>query len=453
MIKVFAFIVFLIFEGCVWGGNEPKCPGWKVGVAKTVITPDEPMWMAGYAFRTKPAEGTLHDLWAKALYLEDAFGNQALLVTTDLLGFPKAVSDRIRDNLWEKLGLSRSQIILNSSHTHSGPVLTGALSNIYPPFADREKVKTYTGWLIDQITEVCEKAREKEEPVTIYAQNGVVRFQVNRRNNREAKLTDLTELNGPNDFSVPVLKIEDTKGRVKAIVFGYACHPTVLNGYNWSGDYPGFAQIELEKKYKRATALFFQGGGGDQNPLPRHSVPLAKQYGEELASAVARVMEEDILELMPDLTTAYTEINLELNDLLTEAQLIEFKNGVEGYQKVWAESMLEKIRRDEAPGTSYPFPVQLWQMGDQVIVSLGGELLISYSIKLKKLLGSSLFVMGYSNDVMAYIPDEKVLMEGGYEGETSHMVYGMPSTWKPGIEEKIIGEVLKQVKLIRSSSE
>ncbi len=45
--------------------------GWKAGVASTVITPDESMWMAGYAARTKPSEGKIHDLYAKVLALED----------------------------------------------------------------------------------------------------------------------------------------------------------------------------------------------------------------------------------------------------------------------------------------------------------------------------------------------------------------------------------------------
>jgi hypothetical protein len=76
------------------------------------------------------------------------------------------------------------------------------------------------------------------------------------------------------------LKITDLKGKLKSIVFGYSCHPTVLDGYNWSGDYPGFAQLNLEETYKGATAMFFQGGGADQNPMPRRTEPLARQYGK-----------------------------------------------------------------------------------------------------------------------------------------------------------------------------
>lgn len=38
---------------------------WRAGTATAVITPDEPMRMAGYGAREEPAEGTLQDLHAK----------------------------------------------------------------------------------------------------------------------------------------------------------------------------------------------------------------------------------------------------------------------------------------------------------------------------------------------------------------------------------------------------
>ena len=57
--------------------------------------------------------------------------------------------------------------------------------------------------------------------------------------------------------------------------------------------------------------------------------------------------------------------------------------------------------------------------------------------------GQDTFVMGYANDEMAYIPSEVVLEEGGYEGDTSQKVYGMPAKWEKGIQEKILSEFRK----------
>ena len=438
------FLILTFFSADAFEDINRSTAGWKAGVARVVITPEHSMWLAGYAVRNRPAEGTLHDLWAKALAIEDAEGERAVLITTDLLGLPKNISDHIRDRLEEKFELSRDQIILNSSHTHSGPVLKNALTDNYP--LDPYQLKTigyYSDKLASRIVAIVGEAFQSMEPVHIYAQNGVTRFQVNRRNNNESILIRQTELKGPNDHAVPVIKVVNKTGDLKAVAFGYACHPTVLNSYKWSGDYPGYAQIELEKSHPGVTALFFQGAGGDQNPLPRRSAALARQYGQELASAVERVLAEDMRELSPQLSTTYSEIELPLNSPPTKDELLQIVQNSSDYQKHWAANMLEKTGRGESLITSYPYPLQVWQIGDQLIMSLGGEIVIEYSIVLKQIFGQDIFVLGYSNDVMAYIPSATILGEGGYEGATSQMVYGLPGTWKSNIEMLIIREIVR----------
>ncbi|MFC5408240.1 neutral/alkaline non-lysosomal ceramidase N-terminal domain-containing protein [Larkinella bovis] len=417
---------------------------WKAGVARMVITPKEPQWMAGYAARTHASEGTLHDLWAKALALEDERGQKAVLVTTDLLGFPKALSDRIRTRLNQQAGLTKAQILLNSSHTHSGPVLASALYDIYPLDVDeRAKIDRYTRQLEDQIVALVSQALQKMEPVQLFAQNGVTRFQVNRRNNSEGNLREQTDLNGPNDYAVPVIKVVNAAGKLKALAFGYACHPTVLDQYQWSGDYVGFAQLELEKAHPGVTALFFQGAAGDQNPIPRRTIPLARQYGRELAAAVDRVLDEPMRPLPAQLRTAYSEIELPLAPPPAQSELIKMSQGAEGYPKRWASRMLAEKEQGQPVRSSYPYPLQVWQLGNQAVFSFGGELVIDYAIACKKQFGPDVFVLGYSNDVMGYIPSPVILQEGGYEGATSQMVYGLPSVWAPGIFDRIQQEVSK----------
>lgn len=422
-------------------------PGWKAGVARVVITPKKSMWLAGYGGRNRPSEGTLHDLWAKALAVEDANGKKAVLVTTDLLGIPKNLSDRIRERLSKEFNLSKAQVILNSSHTHTGPALQSSLPDVYPLNASQqEDVVSYTNWVEDKIVNLVGEALSSMEPVQLFAENGVTRFQVNRRNNDESTLDQQAELNGPNDYAVPVIKVVNGAGNLVAIAFGYACHPTVLNGYQWSGDYAGFAQIELEKKYPHAAALFFQGAGGDQNPLPRRTVPLAQQYGETLAAAVERVLSEEMRPLAARLATAYSEVELSLGTLPTKQELLKTAEESSGSNKRWATRLLNQLDRGDSLMHSYPYPVQVWQLGDQLIFSLGGELVIEYAIKLKEIYGQSIFVLGYSNDVMSYIPSARILLEGGYEGERSQKTYGLPASWAPDIEIKILNGFMALIK-------
>lgn len=281
-------------------------------------------------------------------------------------------------------------------------------------------------------------------PARIYADNGVVRFQVNRRNNNSGTLSSQTDLNGPNDYAVPVLQVRQTSGELIAAAFGYACHPTVLNSYTWSGDYPGFAQLALEERYPQASALFFQGCGADQNPLPRRSESLARQYGLELEAAVDRVIRDHSEPLPSDLRTGYSEIELSFSRPPTEETLKKIAaNTSTPYQQKWAEQMLDKLHKGELIPASYPYPVQIWKLGSQPIIALGGEVVIDYAIQLKRIFGQEVFVMGYCNDVMGYIPSARILREGGYEGAVAQIVFNLPGTWKADLETKIIHEVLQ----------
>ncbi len=443
ILALFLCVNFQSLEKVIWDHDE-KITEWKAGVAKVNITPEESMWMAGYASRNRPSEGTLHDIWVKALAFEDANGKRAVLVTTDIIRFPKEMSDRIRDRVEDVYGLSRAQIILNSSHTHTGPEVDASRFQFRLDSDQLRRIEHYAEKLESQIFTAIDEAFQALEPARIYTENGVARFAVNRRNNQEATLYRQSELAGPSDHAVPVIKVEDMSGDLIAIAFGYACHPTVLNFYKWSGDYPGFAQLELEKAYPGVTALFFQGAGGDQNPLPRRSVELAEQYGRALAVAVQRVLEEDMRPLSASLSTAYSEVNLKFaepsptkEDLLA---ILDESSGYPDWQKHSAQVLHNQLERGESLITSYPYPVQVWHLGDQPVVALGGELLVDYAVQLKQIFGDHTFVLGYSNDVMGYLPSARVIVEGGYEGSRSP-VFTTP--WSSDIEVKIIHEVIK----------
>jgi neutral ceramidase len=443
---MFFFLILTLTFFSTFASDNPETPkpGWKAGVARTVITPGQSMWMAGFASRNHASEGTMHDLFAKALILEDEKGQRAVIITSDLLGFPKGISDRIRDRIQSKYGLSRAQVLLSSSHTHSGPVLQNALYDVYPlDNKELEKIDQYSKKLEDQLLNLVGKAIEMLKPAKVFALNGVTRFQVNRRTNAEPSLIQQYGLNGPNDYAVPVIKVENESGELMAIAFGYACHPTVLSIYKWSGDYAGFAQLELEKAHPGVTAMFFQGAGSDMNALPRNTVELAQQYGKELASAVERTLTDTMKILNPLLTTSYSEVELELNIAPTDKELIKIAESSSAYQKRWALRMLEKKKKGEPFMASYPYPVQVWRLGEQTMINLGGELVVDYSIQLKRIFGQNIFVLGYCNDVMSYIPSVRVLREGGYEGASAQAVYGLHGSWKASIEVSVLSEVLK----------
>jgi hypothetical protein len=439
-------ISFLSLNTSASGYLQKNTNNWKAGVARIDITPVEPMWMSGYAGRDHACSEKLHTLWVKALALEDKTGKRAVLVTMDLALLPREMCDAIKNRVKGKYNLGASDVILSWSHTHTGPVVRDPVFydwlNLKPE--ETKKVDKYSAGLEDQIVTVVGEALKNMVPVKLYSGNGVARFAVNRRNNTEANLTPLTPLNGPVDHSVPVIKITKPAGEILAVIFGYACHSTTLGSYQWTGDYPGFAQIELEKTFPGITAMFFAGTGADQNPLPRRTVSMARQHGKTLAAAVEAVVSETMRELTPDLNTAYEEIELPYTTLPGRDELKKITSESSGYKQKWAARILTILDSKKSLPQSYPcYPLQIWKLGEQNLVVLGGEVVVDYSLKLKQIMGNDLFVMSYANDEVFYIPSARVLREGGYEG-TDVLVYtDRPATWKANIESLIIGGVLE----------
>jgi len=424
---------------------------WKVGLASAKITPEKAIWQAGYGNRDHPAEGTLHDLWIKVLALEAANGDRAVVLTSDILGFPKNMYDRICAELESRFDLDRSRVMLTASHTHSGPVLKDALYDIYPLDDDQTAlVEQYSLALEKRVVATVAKALSEPVPATLWAGEGTTDFAVNRRNNRQDQVTETRKqgipLKGPTDHDVSVLAVRDPEGALRAVVFGYACHSTTLSGYEWSGDYPGFAQIALEKGHPGASAMFHAGCGADQNPLPRRTVELCQKYGEMLAAAVDDVLEKPMRPISPRLATALEMIGLDYEKTLTRADL-EAGKAKNVYYKRRAERLLARLDAGETLAASYPYPVQAWKLGgEQLWITMGGEVVVDYSLRFKSTYGPKTWVTGYCNDVMSYIPSRRVWEEGGYESGAFY-VYGLPTErWTPKIEERIAASVERLVK-------
>lgn len=420
---------------------------WKAGAAKANITPKQPMWMSGYGARDKPAEGKLTDLWAKALVIEDPQGVRCAVVTLDLVGIGRDLSAPVRDAWQEKYKLDRAHTAICTSHTHCGPVAGLNLSAMY--FLDETQTRLvgeYAAELRETLISLVGKAIEDLSPATLAWGNGHATFAVNRRNNKEADVPQLIQdgkLQGPFDHDVPVLAVKAADGKLKAVVFGYACHATVLSFYQWCADYPGFAQSGLEAAHPGAQAMFFAGCGADQNPLPRRTVELAQDYGKRLATAVDAVLAGEMHPVTGGIAAGYREIDLPLDKLPTRDELVSQSASKDRYEAQRARLLLARLDAGQSLSNTYPYPVQVWRLGDKLLwVLLGGEVVVDYSLRLKQELGqATTWAAGYTNDVMAYIPSRRVLLEGGYEGATAMRIYGLPTTWAPEVEERIVEAV------------
>lgn len=439
---------------CAWRVPAAE-PTWRAGVARAVITPDKPVWLAGYGTR-RPPDGKLHDLWIKALALEDAEGRRAVLITSDFQGVPRSMSDRVFEQLAKRHGLERRQVLFTFSHNHCGPRLGDDLVDYYPVEDEQVKlVAEYTDAMVERAVGVVSDALARLAPAQLSTSSATCTFAVNRRNNREtevpALLAEGKQLVGPVDHTVPVLRVSRPDGRLEAIVFGYACHPTTLSFLTWCGDYPGFAQLDLERAHPGATAMFVNTCGGDQNPLPRRSVELCQKYGRMLSAAVEQALEKpDPKRLAPQLRAAFELVELPYLHVVSRDELHAAMQEGNAIRARWAARMLEKLDHGETFAASYPYPVHAWRLGDTLWIGMGAETVVDYALRFKRELGADTWVCGYTDDMIAYIPSRRVWEEGGYEGGSNLFEYGRPALrWAGDIEDRIAAAVKKLVAEVR----
>jgi hypothetical protein len=404
-------------------------PEFQAGVARVDITPEGPIWLSGYAVRTRPSDGIATRLHAKALAIEDKKRYRIVIVTTDLIGLPRAITDTVAARVEKQHRLRRAQLVFNSSHTHAGPVVWPNLSTMYF-FEDeqRKRLEAYAQKLTADLAGVIDAALTGLEPAEIRFGQGKAGFAWNRRQKEK----------GPVDHSVPVLDVRTPDGKRKAVLFGYACHNTTLGGeyYQVNGDYAGYAQTAFEEKNPGVTALFLLLCGADQNPNPRGAEAHAIDYGRQLAESVTAVLAGEMKSLKSPVKSAYQTIDLAFVPHTREQ--FETEAGDSNRYKAARARLMLRHYDEGGPIRSTPYPVQVIHFApDVTLIALGGEVVVDYARRAKGEFPGDLIVAGYSNDVMCYIPSLRVLREGGYEGDSSMMYYGQPGQFTEDVEEDI----------------
>lgn len=445
--RCFLGAVLLVAAGAVTAALAAD--GLKVGVGRTVITPKEPIWMSGYASRNRPSEGVLHDLWAKALAFEDSQGGRAVIVTTDIIGLPRELADEVAAKLNAKHGLTRSQIVLNSSHTHSGPVVWPNLKSMFffgPE--DNDRLERYGKKLAGDLVQTVDAALADLAPAQVSSAQGTVKFAVNRREPSPQGVRLGVNPEGPVDHDLPVIKVTSPEGTVRAVLFAYACHNTTLGGdvYQINGDYAGFAAIELEKALPNATAMFASLCGADQNPHPRGTIEWAERHGKALAEEVRRVLKGEMRPVGGPIRSAYelTELEFAPHERATFEKEAE---STDKYRQARAKLMLAAYDAGK-PVRSMPYPVQAVRFGsDLSLVAMAGEVTVEYALRLKREYpNENLMVMAFCNEVPCYIPSLNVLKGGGYEPVASMVYYGKPGPLAENVEETVVAACRKVLK-------
>ncbi len=418
-----------------------------IGAAAVDITPDYNVRLSGFGFRRAESEGVHQRIWVKALAVDDQKNGPAVLVTVDNLGVPNSMVRSVALRLQKKKGLKPERLTITATHTHTAPMLTNVAPTLFSlpiPKEHQVHIDRYTRDLEKWIEEAVLGALKDLQPGSLEWGVGSVGFAINRRGNRGPQ---------PVDHDLPLLVARTTAGKIRAIHVSYACHCVTLRNNRIGGDWAGYAQAAMQQNHPEAIAMVSIGCGADQNPKEMiraaagdldFGIPL--KQGREIATEVNRLLGLGLNPISAPLNTRQAKLLLPFDKHPTrpEWETLAKRAGAVGYH---AQVQLARLDRKEKLQESIHYPVQTWAFGDQLaMVFLPGEVVVDYSVRLKEEFDRTrLFVHSYANGSPCYIPSERILKEGGYEGGGAMIYYDRPTRLAAGIEAKIIDEVHRQL--------
>lgn len=452
---VVVFVLLLSYFNSSAQKSSAKQPLIDVGVASVDITPRGPIRLSGYLRwdrRINESDGVIQHLWAKAI----AFGNDkqgpSIIITTDLAGIQYQMVKEVEDYLVKEKGFPRGHLAINCSHTHSGPDMGNSHSMYFNPTLPVDqlgRIALYLDSLVIKLKAVAIEALNNRQPSLVSWGMGSAGFALNRRVIKDGKWVGHGKVpDGPVDHAMPMMKITDPSGKLKAIFLEYACHGTTLvaNINKTHGDWIGEAAKQIQEDHPGVTALVAQGCGGDSDPDERgtleeekESLAVVAKHGRTIANEVNRLLETQLETLDGPPTVRYKVVQLPFDHVPDTKEFIELSKdkGAKGHN---AEVYLDRIVRGIPIDSTMPYYMSSWTFGNKLtVLFLADEVLADYAVRLKKELGADrLWINAYTNDVKAYIPSVKSLKEGGYEGEFNMYYYDHPFRFSDRIEEIII---------------
>jgi hypothetical protein len=425
----------------------------RAGAAQLDLKAHAGLDLSGYAARCKPATGVHDPVSVRALALCDE-NTLLLILVADALGFERSfvtatraqIENALRAQCGKIIGARSIHILLAGTHTHSAPA-TMTLHGCGEVSAE---------WLqhCARVLEAAALQAIEDLQSARFAAGSAVAEGVTINRRRQPKSD---HRNPPLDEQVGVWRIESLGGETIAGVVNFACHPVVMTHENRevSAEYPGAVCAQLEEEWG-GVALFLTGAAGDINPARRGAWDDVQWTANRIAQAARKAWAT--LSPQPDakLQAAARELVLPLLPPLPHAELQELQNqfsrelnaarqshdaanaNIAATRLRWCESVLNH----NGSTHGHAAEVQLFCVGEAVLVALPGEVFVELGLEIKARLRAQGFqnvlIAGYANANPGYIPTRNAYALGGYEVDSAHCFYGHPACVVPEAGETLV---------------
>lgn len=413
----------------------------KIGVSKTIITPESRVDLAGFGRADRKAIGAHDDLYISTMIMEQD-EKRAIIICADVLGFGDELAKNLKDNINKVYGFKEEEILLSASHTHSGPQTAPNMLEAVGVEDDQ-----YIKFFKDKVISSIKAALDSMNEVDVYYGKTACNIGVNRRLLLNGVINFAPNENGVRDDEMIVLKfVKDDK--VKAILYNYTCHPSTIDTDYVSADYPGKTRSVIENTFGDQVAVFFvQGCCGNirirtikDGYFRAGTWDDVEYFGNITGKCVVDLCNSKMDKLNTSLSTKIADIKLPLEELPKKETLQKIMTSGNSHEKIWAEKMLSKYDSLKA---ELPFTIQRISLNnDFSIVAMSGEVCVEYGLYAKKMsTGKTPVVSAYCNGAPGYIPTAVMLEQGGYEPEGSVIYYSMPSRFKSDVEKIVLKSI------------
>ena len=437
----------------------------EAGVGKVDISPPTGVELSGHGLYLRRKCRGIHDrLYCRSLILSDN-NTDVLLINNDLLGITEETLDRTRKLVKKRLGINPGNVIITSTHTHSGPATI--------PLRGLGKIdEQYVSSLPDKFLQSAVIANKNKKKARIGFKSKTI----------EGVSFNRSVKNGPVDRELSILYIR-TKGQTFTL-FNYACHPVSIDArtedaFYCSADWPGYAMKTIEEK-EGGMSIFLQGPCGNIDPLVAwcmRGFDAAEAIGKRVATKILGTSKEIDLKDDLELEIKSHKIELPLQPFTIERVLknlaeatkdfllkhthtrtrpfsthVSFKNTAKQvrFYMEWAGSMIKKIN-DKLP-SELNTEIQVLRIGETALIFLPGEEFVELGLQIKR---KSPFqknmVISLSGHYIGYIPTLACYQKKGYDAYKFPMMLGNP-LYPPNIGSIIVGHALYLLEKVADKS-
>jgi hypothetical protein len=402
----------------------------------------------GVHFHDKDGARGVHDpVEVRAIYMQQGKTN-ILIIVMDLCFLNREEADRLKGAIGRKLNLRPSDILLNTTHNHTGPRCSDWF---YLPSAPR-----FMNFLEDSLVKAAVEASERLEPVTLWAGETTTNLPVNRR------LPD--PATGQTDFApnpkgsiypyLPFVLFKNQKGTPVYLLFSVSAHPSNIKGgsrsFYISADYPGVAVRLLDKHLGRAGAIFLQGAAGcskcsvvaGKDNFPSGTWEEVEIAGRMVANELGTAIEGNLHYIDPSIISRSVEMAFPLSKARDESGYVAViekpdthAESMAEVKAVWAKDMLDCLKAGFKLPEHVPVTAQGITFGKGFrIIAIEAEMVDALGHQIRNSFPTGITMpLGYSNGCQMYLPSSAMLTEGGYEVE-SYWEYHKPAPLAQGIE-------------------